>query len=60
MLGRKLEQPKGRFALTNGRVILPQEIVTGKAVIVEGGKILGIADAGSLAASTGKLDAGGR
>ena len=60
MLGRKLEQPKGRFALTNGRVILPQEIVTGKAVIVEGGKILGIADAGSLGASTGKIDVGGR
>jgi len=60
MLGRKLEQPRGRFALTNGRVVLPQEIVTGKAVIVEGGKILGIADAGSLDTSTGKIDVGGR
>jgi len=60
MPARKLEQPKGRFALTNGRVILPHEIVTGKAVIIEGGKILGIVDAGSLGASTGKIDVGGR
>jgi len=55
-----MEQPKGRFALTNGRVILPQEIVTGKAVVVEGKKIVGIADADSLGAETEKIDVGGR
>jgi N-acetylglucosamine-6-phosphate deacetylase len=60
MIGRKLEQPKGRFALTNGRVILPREIVNGKAVIVEGDKILGIADANSIDAGVEKIDVGGR
>ena len=60
MIGRKLEQPKGRFALTNGRVILPQEIVTSKAIVVEGNKILGIADADSLGAGTEKIDVGRR
>ena len=46
--------------MTNGRVILPQEIVTGKAVIVERDKILGIADVGSLGATMEKIDVGGR
>jgi len=60
VIGNEMEQPKGRFALTNGRVILPQEIVTGKAVVVEGKKIVGIADADSLGAETEKIDVGGR
>ena len=60
MIGNEIEQPKGRFALTNGRVILPQEIVTGKAVLVEGQKIVGIADADSLGAEVEKIDVGGR
>lgn len=60
MIGNEMEQPKGRFALTNGRVILPQEIVTGKAVVVEAKKIVGIADADSLGAETEKIDVGGR
>ena len=56
----EIEQPKGRFALTNGRVILPQEIVTGKAIVVEGKKIVGIADADSVGAEAEKMDVGGR
>lgn len=60
MIGKGLERPKGRFALTNGRVILPQGIVTGKAVVVEGKKIVGIADADSLGAEAEKVDVGGR
>jgi len=60
VIGNGLEQPKGRFALTNGRVILPQEIVTGKAILVEGKKILGITDADSLGAEAEKMDVGGR
>jgi N-acetylglucosamine-6-phosphate deacetylase len=58
--GQKLEQPKGRIALTNGRVVLPREIVTGKSVLVAGGKILGITDAGSADARTEQIDVGGR
>jgi N-acetylglucosamine-6-phosphate deacetylase len=60
MRGKELEQPKGRFALTNGRVILPEEIVTGKALVVEGDKILGIANAASLGADVQQIDVGGR
>jgi N-acetylglucosamine-6-phosphate deacetylase len=60
MFGKKMQQPKGRFALTNGRVILPQEIVIGKTVVVEGKKIVGIADADSLGAEAEKMDVGGR
>jgi N-acetylglucosamine-6-phosphate deacetylase len=59
-MGNEIEQPKGRFALTNGRVILPQEIVTGKAVVVEGKEIVGIADADNLGAKVKKIDVGGR
>ena len=60
MIGKELEQPQGRFALTNGRVVLPQEVVTGKAVIVEGDKIVGVADVGSLDAGVACVDVGGR
>jgi N-acetylglucosamine-6-phosphate deacetylase len=60
MFDKKMQQPKGRFALTNGRVILTQEIVTGKAVVVEGKKIAGIADADSLGTEAEKIDVGGR
>jgi N-acetylglucosamine-6-phosphate deacetylase len=60
MIGKELEQPKGRFALTNGRVILPEEIVTSKALVVEGDRILGMADAASLGVEVPRIDVGGR
>jgi N-acetylglucosamine-6-phosphate deacetylase len=60
VMGNEIEQPKVRFALTNGRVILPQEIVTGKAVVVEGKKIVGITEADSLGAEVEKIDVDGR
>jgi N-acetylglucosamine-6-phosphate deacetylase len=60
VIGNEIEQPKGRFALTNGRVILPQGIVTGKAIVAEGKKIVGIADADSLGTEVEKMDVGGR
>jgi len=50
MLGTNVEQPRGRFALIGGRIILPDRIVAGQAVVVESGKIVGIADLGSLGA----------
>jgi N-acetylglucosamine-6-phosphate deacetylase len=60
MFGKKMQQPKGRFALTNGRVILPQEIVIGKTVVVEEKKIVDVADADSLGTEAQKIDVGGR
>lgn len=56
----EIEQPQERFALVNGRVILPHEILAGKAVVVEDGKIAGIADADSLGTEIEKIDVGGR
>ncbi len=55
-----IQQPAGRFALVNGRVILPQEVVPGKAVVVEGGKIAAVADQGSLGEHVAAVDIGGR
>ena len=60
MIGNEIEQPKGRFVLTNGRVILPHRIVTDKAVVVEGKKIVGIVEADSLGAEAEEIDVGGR
>jgi N-acetylglucosamine-6-phosphate deacetylase len=60
MIGEKLEQPKGRLALTNGRMILPQETVTDRALVLEGDKIVGISDPDSLGADMKRIDVGGR
>jgi N-acetylglucosamine-6-phosphate deacetylase len=49
-----------RFALTNGRIVLPAEIARGKAVLVEGDKIAGIADRDALGTDIPRVDVGGR
>ncbi|MCX6031715.1 MAG: amidohydrolase family protein [Chloroflexi bacterium] len=49
-----------RLALLNGRVALPDRIVEGQAVVIEGETILGLAAPGDLAADIVTLDAGGR
>src|SRR5437867_2014724 len=55
-----IEQPNRRFALANGRVILPQETLTGKAVMLEGKKIVAVTDRDSLGAEVETIDVGGR
>lgn len=60
MMDNSREQPQERFALINGRVILPDEIVAGKAVVVEGRKIAGIVEAGALGTEIEKIDVGDR
>lgn len=60
MIGKRIEQPKGRFALVNGQVILPREILTDRAVIVEGEKILGVDRTDTLGSEVKKIDVGGR
>jgi len=62
MTNNIIQQPKGRFALVNGRVILPWywQVVTGQAVVVEGQKILGIAGVDSLGTEVERIDVGGR
>ena len=49
-----------RFALTNGRIALPDRIVTGQAVVIKGDTILGLAAADDLGSETERLDVGGR
>ncbi len=53
-------QPTNRFALSHGRIILPDAIALGKAVVIEGKRIVGIADAGALSSDTMQIDVGGR
>lgn len=55
-----IAQPTSRFALVNGRVVLPNQIALGKAVILEDGRIVGIADAGALGSDIETIDVGGR
>lgn len=55
-----MSQPSGRVALVNGRLVLPHEIVAGKALIVEGKAIAGIGEVDSLGAEMQKIDVGGR
>jgi len=60
MTSNDLEEPQRRFALTNGRVVLPQAIVVDKAVVVEGDKILDVTDITSLSTEIARVDVGGR
>ncbi len=60
MSGKDVAQPRGRFALVNGRVVLPYEVATGRAVVGEGTKIIGIAWTGDLGSDVETIDVGGR
>jgi N-acetylglucosamine-6-phosphate deacetylase len=60
MQEQTIKQPAGRFALTNGRVILPHAVVEDMAVVVEGGTIAGIAEVGALGSDLAQIDVGGR
>ncbi len=52
--------PGKPMALVNGRVVLPDMVTQDKAVVIEGGKIAGIADEGTLGSKVEKIDVGGR
>ena len=52
-----IDQP---FALIQGRIILVDRIETGKAVVVNGGRIAGIVDPGALGPRMTLVDVGGR
>ena len=54
------EQPQGRFALINGRIILPQKLTTDQALIVEGTKIIGLVERDGLGAEVEPIDVAGR
>ena len=50
----------GRLALVNSRIALPDQIVEGQAVVVEGNAILGLAALDELGSDTAQVDIGGR
>ncbi len=60
MTETKRDHPAGRLALTGGRVVLPDRVVTGRAVVIEAGSILGLAEPDSLGDEVERLDTGGR
>ncbi|MCX7839311.1 MAG: N-acetylglucosamine-6-phosphate deacetylase [Anaerolineae bacterium] len=49
-----------RWALVNGRVVLPDAVTQDKAVVVEGEKILAVVDERALDPHVEKIDVGGR
>lgn len=49
-----------KLALINGQIALPEEIVEGRAVVIEDGKIAGVAGAADLGVDVETLDVGGR
>ena len=55
-----LDQPMCRCALVNGRIVLPDAVTQGKAVVVERDKIIGVTDVGALGADVERMDVGGR
>ena len=61
MIGN-LPEPEndGPVALVNGRIVLPKEIVTGKALLLEGVKIAAIAATGEIGVDTRRIDVQGR
>lgn len=59
-MDQSLQQPRGRFALVNGRVILPHEITTDRAVIMEENRIIDILALESLGTTIERIDVGGR
>lgn len=55
-----MNQSIERFALVNGQVALPQNVVTGKAVVVDGSVIAGIVNLDELDDEIEKIDVHGR
>jgi len=49
-----------RFALTNGRIVLPDQVVHGQALLIEAGRIIGVVDVGDLGTDIAPIDTGGR
>jgi N-acetylglucosamine-6-phosphate deacetylase len=50
----------GKFAIINGRIVLPDEVVSGQALLVNDSKIEGLGPVDSLPSEAAIVDAGGR
>ena len=53
-------QPQGRLALINGRIVLPERVVSGQALLLAGERIVGLVEAETLSSEVERLDVGGR
>lgn len=60
MMSDSIIQPQGRFALTNGHIVLPDRVVEGRALVVEDGHLIAVGDLGDLGSDTTQLDVEGR
>ncbi len=60
MTNELTHEPAGRIAIANGRIVLPDRMVEGRALVVEGSRIAGLAAEGDLGADVERVDAGGR
>jgi N-acetylglucosamine-6-phosphate deacetylase len=49
-----------RFALVNGRLVLPHEVAEGLAIVIEGDRILGLTREGNVSGDFVRVDVGGR
>jgi N-acetylglucosamine-6-phosphate deacetylase len=50
---------RSRLALTNGRIVLPDRVVTDRALVVEAGRIAGLANPGDLGLGIERVDVDG-
>ncbi len=53
-------EPSQPIALVNGRVVLPDRVATGLAVVIDGRTIAGLVDTNGLSADIEPIDVGGR
>ncbi len=60
MIEQGLGNPNsGRTAIINGRVVLPDRIVEGQALVIDDGRVAGLSDLGAIGSGTTTVDAGG-
>jgi N-acetylglucosamine-6-phosphate deacetylase len=52
--------PNGRVALTNGRIVMPNEVITGKTLVIESGKIIDLTNEAAVGTTTETIDVEGR
>jgi N-acetylglucosamine-6-phosphate deacetylase len=50
---------QGVLALTNGRIVLPDRVATGQALVIEASRIAGLADPGDLGSEIERVDGAG-
>jgi N-acetylglucosamine-6-phosphate deacetylase len=52
-------EPHGRIALVNSRIVLPDRVVTGQVLVIENDRIVGLADPRDLSSEVERVDVAG-